>query len=82
LVLLAKLKIPLIGLWYAHKVIEHGWSRAVLTHHLEIRCGTELRSASGVWTFLPKATWREVFNPNGVAPSSPGLARGTSAHPG
>jgi hypothetical protein len=32
LVLLAKLKTPLIRLWYAHKVIEHGWSRAVLTH--------------------------------------------------
>jgi predicted nuclease of restriction endonuclease-like (RecB) superfamily len=31
LVLLAKLKTPLIRLWYAHKVIEHGWSRAVLT---------------------------------------------------
>jgi predicted nuclease of restriction endonuclease-like (RecB) superfamily len=35
LVLLAKLKTPLIRLWYAHKVIEHGWSRAVLTHHIE-----------------------------------------------
>jgi len=35
LVLLAKLKTPLLRLWYARKVVEHGWSRAVLTHHIE-----------------------------------------------
>ena len=43
LVLLAKLKTPLIRLWYAHKVIEHGWSRAVLTHHIE----TQLHKREG-----------------------------------
>jgi predicted nuclease of restriction endonuclease-like (RecB) superfamily len=40
LVLLAKLKTPLIRLWYAHKAIEHGWSRAVLTHHIETQLHT------------------------------------------
>src|SRR5208282_4536717 len=43
LVLLAKLKTPLIRLWYAHKTIEHGWSRAVLTHHIE----TQLHKREG-----------------------------------
>ena len=43
LVLLAKLKTPLIRLWYAHKAIEHGWSRAVLTHHIE----TQLHEREG-----------------------------------
>ena len=43
LVLLAKLKTPLIRLWYAHKAIEHGWSRAVLTHHIE----TQLHKREG-----------------------------------
>ncbi len=43
LVLLAKVKTPLIRLWYAHKVIEHGWSRAVLTHHIE----TQLHKREG-----------------------------------
>ncbi len=43
LVLLAKLKTPLLRLWYAHKVIEHGWSRAVLTHHIE----TQLHKCEG-----------------------------------
>jgi predicted nuclease of restriction endonuclease-like (RecB) superfamily len=33
--LLQKLKDPALRLWYAHKAIEHGWSRAVLTHHIE-----------------------------------------------
>jgi predicted nuclease of restriction endonuclease-like (RecB) superfamily len=33
--LLQKLRDPLLRLWYAHKAIEHGWSRAVLTHHIE-----------------------------------------------
>ncbi|HEX3720539.1 MAG TPA: PDDEXK nuclease domain-containing protein [Verrucomicrobiae bacterium] len=33
--LLTKLETPAIRLWYAHKAIEHGWSRAVLTHHIE-----------------------------------------------
>ena len=33
--LLTKLDTSAIRLWYAHKAIEHGWSRAVLTHHIE-----------------------------------------------
>ena len=36
-ILLQKLKDPLLRLWYAHKAIEHGWSRAVLTHNIETR---------------------------------------------
>jgi predicted nuclease of restriction endonuclease-like (RecB) superfamily len=34
-ILLQKLKDPLLRLWYAHQAVEHGWSRAVLTHHIE-----------------------------------------------
>ena len=41
--LLTKLDTPAIRLWYAHKVIEHGWSRAVLTHHIE----TQLHKREG-----------------------------------
>lgn len=33
--LLEKISNPILRLWYAHKVIEHGWARAVLTHHIE-----------------------------------------------
>ncbi|HEY3864125.1 MAG TPA: PDDEXK nuclease domain-containing protein [Verrucomicrobiae bacterium] len=33
--LLTKLGTPELRLWYARKAIEHGWSRAVLTHHIE-----------------------------------------------
>ena len=33
--LLQKLKDPLLRLWYAHKAIEYGWSRAVLSHHIQ-----------------------------------------------
>lgn len=33
--LLTKLDVPAIRLWYAHKAIKHGWSRAVLAHHIE-----------------------------------------------
>jgi predicted nuclease of restriction endonuclease-like (RecB) superfamily len=29
--LLTKLETPAVRLWYAHKAVEHGWSRAVLT---------------------------------------------------
>jgi len=41
--LLTKLETPAIRLWYAHKTIEHGWSRAVLTHHIE----TQLHKREG-----------------------------------
>lgn len=35
IVLLEKLKSGVDRLWYARKAVEHGWSRAVLTHHIE-----------------------------------------------
>jgi predicted nuclease of restriction endonuclease-like (RecB) superfamily len=41
--LLTKLDTPAIRLWYAHKAIEHGWSRAVLTHQIE----TQLHKREG-----------------------------------
>lgn len=34
-ILLTKIKIPIERLWYAQKTVEHGWSRAVLTHQIE-----------------------------------------------
>ncbi len=33
--LLQKIKNTLLRLWYARKVMEHGWSRAILTYHIE-----------------------------------------------
>lgn len=33
--LLSKLDDPLQRLWYARKTVEHGWSRAVLTHQID-----------------------------------------------
>ncbi|MGH7990829.1 MAG: PDDEXK nuclease domain-containing protein [Limisphaerales bacterium] len=41
--LLEKIPNPILRLWYAHKAIEHGWSRAVLTHHIE----TQLHKREG-----------------------------------
>lgn len=41
--LLTKLDRPAIRLWYAHKAVEHGWSRAMLTHHIE----TQLHKREG-----------------------------------
>jgi predicted nuclease of restriction endonuclease-like (RecB) superfamily len=35
-VLLDKLKQPRQRLWYAEKVVQHGWSRAVLVHQIEL----------------------------------------------
>jgi predicted nuclease of restriction endonuclease-like (RecB) superfamily len=43
LVLLHKLESNTGRLWYAHKAVEHGWSRTVLTHHIE----TELHKREG-----------------------------------
>jgi predicted nuclease of restriction endonuclease-like (RecB) superfamily len=43
IVLLHKLESNAPRLWYAHKTIEHGWSRAVLTHHIE----TQLHKREG-----------------------------------
>ena len=37
LALLHKLKTPADRLWYARKAVEHGWSRAMLAHHLEAK---------------------------------------------
>jgi len=34
-VLITKVKDPKKRLWYAHQIIEHGWSRAVLVHQIE-----------------------------------------------
>jgi len=35
-ILLEKLKRPGQRLWYAHKAVQHGWSRAVLVHQIEL----------------------------------------------
>ena len=43
IVLLHKLESNAGRFWYAHKAIEHGWSRAVLTHHIE----TQLHKREG-----------------------------------
>jgi predicted nuclease of restriction endonuclease-like (RecB) superfamily len=37
IVLLHKLESNASRLWYAHKSVENGWSRAVLTHHIETK---------------------------------------------
>ena len=34
-ILVEKVKDPQERLWYAHKALEHGWSRAVLDHHID-----------------------------------------------
>jgi len=41
--LLEKISNPILRLWYTHKTIECGWSRAVLTHHIE----TQLHKREG-----------------------------------
>jgi predicted nuclease of restriction endonuclease-like (RecB) superfamily len=41
--LLEKIANPILRLWYAHKAIEHGWSRVMLTHHIE----TQLHKREG-----------------------------------
>ena len=41
--LLEKIPSPVLRLWYAHKAVEHGWSRAILTHHIE----TQLHKREG-----------------------------------
>lgn len=37
IILIQKLKDPRVRIWYALKIIEHGWSRAVLTAQIESR---------------------------------------------
>jgi predicted nuclease of restriction endonuclease-like (RecB) superfamily len=34
-ILIEKIKDPILRLWYARKAVEHGWSRAILTYHIE-----------------------------------------------
>jgi predicted nuclease of restriction endonuclease-like (RecB) superfamily len=34
-ILIEKIKDPILRLWYARKTLQHGWSRAILTYHLE-----------------------------------------------
>ena len=34
-ILVEEVKDPQGRLWYAHKALEHGWSRAVLDHHID-----------------------------------------------
>lgn len=36
-VLIHKIKNPLLRLWYARQAFEHGWSRAILVHQIESR---------------------------------------------
>ena len=47
--LLEKVKSPLLRLWYARKTVEHGWSRAVLTHQIE--SGLHQRAGKAVTNF-------------------------------
>jgi predicted nuclease of restriction endonuclease-like (RecB) superfamily len=35
-VLIGKLKDPIQRLWYAQKTVQHGWSRAILVHQIEL----------------------------------------------
>ena len=47
--LLEKVKSPLLRLWYARKTVEHGWSRATLTHQID--SGLHLRAGKAVNNF-------------------------------
>ena len=52
--LLAKLKDPRQRLWYARKVVEHAWSRAVLVHQIELDLyGREGRAITNFPLTLP-----------------------------
>jgi predicted nuclease of restriction endonuclease-like (RecB) superfamily len=56
IVLLQKLKAPQQRLWYARKTIEHGWSRAVLVHQIELDLyGREGRAITNFAETLPPA---------------------------
>jgi predicted nuclease of restriction endonuclease-like (RecB) superfamily len=60
--LLTKLDTPAIRLWYAHKAIEHGWSRAVLTHHIETQL--HKREGKAVTNFQRTLARRSPISPN------------------
>jgi predicted nuclease of restriction endonuclease-like (RecB) superfamily len=52
--LLSKVKNPLERLWYAHKAFQHGWSRAVLVHQVEMDLyGREGRAPTNFDRTLP-----------------------------
>ena len=54
--LIEKLKDPAERLWYAEKTLEHGWSRAVLVHQIELDLyGREGRAISNFAETLPPA---------------------------
>jgi len=48
-VIIEKVKDPVQRIWYAHKIIEHGWSRAVLT--VQIESGLYERHGKAVTNF-------------------------------
>lgn len=48
-IIIEKLKNPVLRLWYAQKTIEHGWSRAVLIHQIE--SGLHKRQGKAVTNF-------------------------------
>lgn len=48
-ILIEKIKEPVQRIWYAHKTIEHGWSRAVLT--VQIESGLYERHGKAVTNF-------------------------------
>jgi predicted nuclease of restriction endonuclease-like (RecB) superfamily len=52
--LLEKLKDPSQRLWYARKTVQHGWSRAVLVHQIELDLyGREGRAITNFSETLP-----------------------------
>jgi predicted nuclease of restriction endonuclease-like (RecB) superfamily len=54
-VLIEKLKNSAQRLWYAQKVVQHGWSRAVLLHQIELDLyGREGRAITNFSETLPK----------------------------
>jgi predicted nuclease of restriction endonuclease-like (RecB) superfamily len=66
--LLTKLKAPAIRLWYAQKATEHGWSRAILAHHIDAQL--DKREAKAVTNF-----------PRTLPPSQSDLAEQTLKDP-
>lgn len=53
-VLIEKLKDPRQRLWYAQKIVQHGWSRAVLVHQIELDLyGREGRAITNFSETLP-----------------------------
>jgi predicted nuclease of restriction endonuclease-like (RecB) superfamily len=61
--LLSKLNDPIRRLWYAQKIIEHGWSRAVLVHQIE--SGLHEREGKAVTNFDRKSVPDTYSRPSG-----------------